>query len=102
MATFMAVTAVVLGLAFATRHRIEDGYTSPAFSPWSAQVAYLTWAHGPPTDAKLPTCALYLGEAGGTTVVYDATMRQTWRIPSSELIVRAQPSLSTCPSRRSA
>lgn len=45
----------------------------------------------------LPKSALYLGEAGGTSVIYDAEAKRTWRIPSSELNVAALPTLEECP-----
>jgi hypothetical protein len=89
------------------RHALKRGHKAGDLSvlgfihypnPWAADVAYISWAHGPPAHSKtLPTCALYLGEAGGITVLYDGATKQTWRIPSSELIVRAKPSLTECP-----
>jgi hypothetical protein len=96
------VTGVVLIPAFAARSALEDGSKPKSLfltvNPWSAEVAHVAWAHEEPADAEgLPTCILYLGQADGTSVLYDGKTRQTWRIPSSELIVRAMPSLTECP-----
>jgi hypothetical protein len=89
--------------AFYAREHLEKGKVSPRPLPWlpgtwSGEVADLAWAHSPPSLARsLPRCALYLGAAGGTSVIYDATAKQTWRIPSSELIVTELPNRKKCP-----
>jgi hypothetical protein len=96
------VAGVLLIPAFTARSALENG-SKPntlilTLNPWSAEVAHVAWAHEEPPEAEgLPTCVLYLGQADGTSVLYDGKTQQTWRIPSSELIVRAMPSLTECP-----
>jgi hypothetical protein len=100
VALLILVVPNVLIPAFEANSALKSGRKAEKWygNPWAAAVAYLAWAHGQPAHTqKLPTCALYLGEAGGISVVYDAPAKQTWRIPSSELIVRAKPSLTECP-----
>ena len=67
-------------------------------NPWSSQVAEFDWAaqKKPAGAPALPRCALYLGEAGGTAVIYSAPDNHTWRLPSSALIVTAMPERDSC------
>jgi hypothetical protein len=70
----------------------------PLPSPWSAEVVDVFWPVSTERrPSPLPSCALYLGQANGTSVLYDAKLKRTWRIPSSELIVRGAPSANHCP-----
>jgi hypothetical protein len=105
-----SVATGVLWPAVEARHALKKGHKPGPIAtvfflfhtdnPWSAEIASFSWAHDPGTHGRrLPTCALYLGEAGGISVLYDPAAKppQTWRVPSSELIVRAKPSLSECP-----
>jgi hypothetical protein len=66
-------------------------------SPWGGEIVELAWAEQKPAGAPaLPSCALYLGEAGGTAVFYSATEKRTWRLPSSALILIARPERDRC------
>jgi hypothetical protein len=66
-------------------------------NPWGGEIAEIAWAEKPPAGAPaLPSCALYLGEAGGTAVFYSAADKRTWRLPSSTLVVKARPDRQSC------
>lgn len=66
-------------------------------SPWHASVAQIRWADKRPLDAEpLPPCALYLGSAEGTTVIYDHRRQQTLRIPDSMIVVSIRPRVEKC------
>jgi hypothetical protein len=104
LAVFSAA-GFVLQDALDARNALKEGRTAAASvewfrNPWSAEIAYLAWAHDPPQGAgTLPPCALYLGAADGTSVFYDTAVEppQVWRIASPDVIVRTKPSLTKCP-----
>jgi hypothetical protein len=98
---FAAVYTVLLNAREAA-DALRDGRTSGAYlslgaNPWSAEIAELAWvAEKPEGVSAPPRCVLYLGEAGGTTVIYAAAEHRTWRLPSSAVIVTTSPERSRC------
>jgi hypothetical protein len=72
--------------------------------PWRAEIAEVEWvgADGVPDD--LPACALFLGQDGGTALLYvpdpDGSgfqEGQTHRLPASSLAIRLRPDQLQCP-----
>jgi len=62
--------------------------------PWSAEVVRVAWAEAPsPRKPQLPPCLLYLGEASGTSVLFDARSghRRALRLPTSKLLIEVLP-----------
>lgn len=99
----VALTCIVLLVAsVAARQNIEQGIRPgsvlglPAI--WPAEVATLRWAtSGPAGEIQdRPSCVLYIGEANGTRVLYDAPHRRTLRIQSSDVAVEATRSKDRC------
>jgi hypothetical protein len=86
-------------------HRLRSGekhrdnlFWIPLPFPWSGEVAEVSWARSSePHPLPLPSCVLYLGAANGVTVLYDHAQHRTWRVPSSDLIVRGAPAANKCP-----
>jgi hypothetical protein len=70
----------------------------PVFpSPWQGEIAEIDWAGDKPSGfGDLPSCALYLGQAGGIAVIYDPAKKDTLRIPSSAVIVTTQRDRDRC------
>jgi hypothetical protein len=102
---FVVVASRVIGDAQRARDALREGrraksssfLTFGAPSPWSGEIVRLAWVAQKPEGAPaLPNCALYLGEASGTTVIYSAAKKRTWRLPSSSLIVTAKPNADRC------
>lgn len=98
VSTWVLGACVVLVTSSATRKAFEDG-KEPAttFGLWPAEIATLGWA-GVPTasTSALPSCVLFLGSAGSTTVVYDYRHKQVIRIPSSGAILTVRRGKSKC------
>jgi hypothetical protein len=103
------VIIVVMALLFVyfeasvARATLRDGHGKVSIlpmglpSPWGGHVADISWAEAKPADAPvLPVCALYLGEAGNTAVLYDAARKQTWRLPNSAVIVTVKTDRDEC------
>lgn len=66
----------------------------PPGSPISAPCVYISWFDVPDASALASTFSserklFLLGEAGGTTVLYDATANATLRMPTSRLVLRS-------------
>jgi hypothetical protein len=71
--------------------------------PWGARVVRVRWAERPGPDLSLPRCLLFLGEANGTSVFYDARQghESALRLPTSALLVEVLPNTrSSLPSPR--
>jgi hypothetical protein len=94
--------AVFIAAAEGTATSIQEGhagYLSPAglrLLPWGAQ--HVTTASVPNSNWKPPNsdCLLYLGQANGTSVVYDLRRKETLRLPSSDVVVSTQLTRRSC------
>jgi hypothetical protein len=99
---FACAAGLVLFAAFVSASRLQDGRRYdlgrvPIPSPWQTQVADLAWSGGKPSDSiELPACAIYLGQADGTTVLYDPARETTIRIPSSLVVVTTRHDKDRC------
>jgi len=96
------LSLIVVNGGFGAAQKLKAGekhrdtiFWIPLAYPWSGEVAKLSWARG--SGGPLPSCALYLGQANGISVFYDAEHKRTWRIPSSDLVVTSEPSADRCP-----
>jgi hypothetical protein len=73
-------------------------------APWDAQVVRVSWVDPPaPGAPSLPSCLLYLGQANGTSIFYDATdgHERAMRLPTSTVFVEVLPNVgSSLPSGR--
>jgi hypothetical protein len=70
---------------------VKKGHRVAGFPivPWSVEQAALTWIVDPPASADrlVGHCLMYLGTAGGTTVLYDVDTRRAVRVPTSNIVV---------------
>jgi len=106
-AAILALVLIVLFSAWNARDSIQKG-ERPNFvwgllpSPWPAQVASIRGVKG--TEATLPKCALYLGQADGTAVLVHSSDgdETTLRVPASSIVLVLRPEDQSCPSRSSA
>jgi hypothetical protein len=88
------------------RNDIREGRTPDLFMavfspPWRATVAEARWAATKPQNVALPPCLLYLGQADGTVVLYQAAsdpnkVGDTFRLPAASVIVVLQPEKQSC------
>lgn len=93
---------------FQGRSQLSDGTTPTApfyfvSVPWEASVAYPHWAIGNPGSVALPSCALYLGQADSTVVLYYLAgpakhrTKNTLRLPAASVVLRLEPGAHKCP-----
>jgi hypothetical protein len=96
----IAVSYVFISAKSVDSRRLKSGSTPRRLlgntipPPWDAQVVHLSWVAGTkPADLDLPPCLLYLGQANGTSVFYDARKKQrrALRLPSSAVALVARP-----------
>jgi hypothetical protein len=63
-----------------------------------AQPAELTWLTTEPGQGIHASRVVYLGQAGGAVVIYDAASKRTSRIPAGTVIVTVNTRVHNCPS----
>lgn len=61
-----------------------------------AEPALISWKDGQPTNAGIPHCVFYLGNANGDDVFYDHRSHSTFHIPSGEVTVELRRGMSSC------
>jgi hypothetical protein len=89
---------VLFLLADHARESIQDGKRPSTFgfpTAWPAEVAFPQSIA--PDGPTLPFCVLYLGQAEGTAVLYDAAQKRTLRIPASSIGLNIEHDLKSCP-----
>jgi len=92
------VLALVWFLAPAYAERVQEGGSVGDWSTaWRAQPAGVQWAHQSPTpDPLAARCIMYLGQANGTTVLYDVDTQSVVRVPTSEVTVVVRTGTERC------
>jgi hypothetical protein len=102
------VFAFALGLAgnaLDGANDLGDGRRPSAFfvgipAPWRAETARVTWTGaGSSSEIRFPDCLLYLGEASGTTVFYDARsdVQEALRVRSDDIAIAITHKRRSCP-----
>jgi hypothetical protein len=84
---------------------LRDGRRPSAFfvgipAPWRAETARVTWTGtGSSSEIRFPDCLLYLGEASGTTVFYDARsdVQEALRVRSDNITIAITHKRRSCP-----
>jgi hypothetical protein len=106
------ITAVIGMAAFAdsTIKRAEDlgeearaggKISSPTFLGLPilglrADPALIAWKGREPASLDLPPCVLYLGQSGGTTVVYDPSQLRTVQLSAEDAVLSVQNGRTSC------
>jgi hypothetical protein len=102
LGVWVVAGGIVLQDSVADRSAMKDGRKPGSvipglLNPWGGEIATLAWSNEePPGFGDLPSCALYLGEAESTAVVYDPEEKRVLRIPTSTLIVTTRPEDDSC------
>jgi hypothetical protein len=106
--------ATVIGFTFALglagnaldgANDLQQGRRPSAFfvgvpPPWRAETARVTWTGAGSSSAiRFPDCLLYLGEAGGTAVFYDARggVLEALRLRADDITIAITHKRSSCP-----
>jgi hypothetical protein len=71
---------------------------------WGADRASLNWIGQPPSEYSqwAHDCLMYLGQANGTTVLYDVASARTIRLATTDVVVLIAPGGSCRPSKQGA
>lgn len=93
------------GNALGGANDLRDGRRPSAFfvgipAPWRAETARVTWTGATPSSGvRLPDCLLYLGEAGGTAVFYDARgdVQEALRVRADDITIAITHKRRRCP-----
>jgi len=100
LALVLLITGTFLVVAAAEdRSRLQQGLRPVPIAgdtppPWNAEVVRASWVNSPgPTHPRMPRCLLYLGQANGTSVLYDArpAHHRTLRSPNSSVAIEVLP-----------
>jgi hypothetical protein len=91
-----------VSVAAGTAAAIQEGHAGYLYTgglrllPWGAQ--HVTIVALPNSNWNVPNndCLLYLGQANGTSIVYDVRRKETLRLPSSDVVVSAQLTRASC------
>jgi hypothetical protein len=100
LVSIVIALALLVFIASSERESLREGH-SPGFifglsPPWTGEVATLRWTGPAHLVVGLPSCALYLGQADGTAVFFDAIRRRTLRVTTSTVLIETQPHRRSC------
>lgn len=62
----------------------------------AAEPAFLAWREPMPEGLDLPRCVLYLGQADGTSTIYDSRQRRTVQLSSDQVLVTVRHDRTSC------
>jgi hypothetical protein len=93
------------GNALGGANDLQDGRRPSAFfvgipAPWRAETAHVTWTDArSPSGIGFPDCLLYLGEADGTAVFYDARreVQEALHVRTDDIMITITHKRSRCP-----
>jgi hypothetical protein len=99
-----SLSALADGAKVHTGHSTHLTFLGIPVTAWGADRASLNWIAKPPSEYSqwAHDCLMYLGQANGTTILYDVASARTIRLATGDVVVLIAPGGSCRPSKQGA